>query len=185
MKFLKILFFFIFFISVFDTVNAQKYFSRTGNISFFSTTAVEDIEAESHSASTVLDMESGKLQWAVLIKSFEFEKSLMQEHFNENYMESSKFPKAKFKGKIVNLEDLDLKSDGVYDVEVEGSLLIHGVGKEVRYPVIFNIVDGNIVGSSEIQIEIEDYEIEIPSVVRDNISKILNIKIKANYELLD
>ena len=83
----------------------QKYFSKTGKITFTSQAPLEKIEAQNTSASTVLDIGTGAMEWAVLIKGFKFDKALMEEHFNENYMESSTYPKAKFKGKIEGLPD--------------------------------------------------------------------------------
>lgn len=163
----------------------QKYFSKTGEISFSSETAVENIEAVSNSASTVMDLESGKIQWAVLIKSFEFEKALMQEHFNENYMESSKFPKANFKGEIVDASKLDFSKDGKFELMTKGNLTIHGVTQEISVPAIFTITDGVVTGVSVFNVKPSDYEIDIPSVVRDNIAKTLEIEIKANYAKLD
>lgn len=166
-------------------MEAQKYFSKTGDISFSSKTPLEDIEAESHTASTVFDLESGKIQWAVLIKSFEFEKALMQEHFNENYMESNTYPKAKFAGIIENADQLDLSKDGSFDVKINGTLSIHGQKNEVSTEAIFKVENGKITGSSQLKVAVADYGIEIPSVVRDNIAKEINIKIQAQYEVLN
>ena len=168
-----------------STINAQKYFSKTGGISFSSKTPLEDIEAESHTASTVIDMESGRIQWAVLIKSFEFEKALMQEHFNENYMESNTFPKAKFKGKIEDHTKLDLTKDGETTVVVSGELTIHGVTQTISTDAVFTVKDGKIIGKSELVVAVADYGIEIPSVVRNNIAKEITIKIQAHYEVLN
>lgn len=163
----------------------QKYFSKTGDITFFSATPIENIEAKSHTASTVIDIESGKVQWAVLIKSFEFEKALMQEHFNENYMESTKYPKAKFKGTIVDKSKINFAKDGTYNVVVEGTLEIHGVKKEVSTMAKFEITNGEIVASSDLKVLVADYDIDIPSVVRENIAKEIEISIKGNYEALN
>lgn len=167
------------------SVYGQKYFTKTGGISFFSATPIENIEAKSHTASTVIDFESGKVQWSVLIKTFEFEKALMQEHFNENYMESSKYPKANFKGQIVNLSEINLKKDGNYTVDIEGELEIHGVTKDVKSKAMFVITNGIVVASSNFKVFVADYNIEIPSVVKDNIAKEIEISIKANYETLN
>ena len=164
---------------------AQNYFSKTGEISFFSSTPIEDIEATSRSASTVFDMESGKIQWAVLIKSFEFEKALMQEHFNENYMESSKFPKAKFSGVIEDISSVDFNKDGTYTVPVSGTLEIHGVSNDITTEAQFVISKGAIEGSSTFKVLVADYGIEIPGVVRENIAKEIEIRVKADYELLE
>ena len=162
----------------------QKYFTKTGKVTFFSATPIENIEAGTHSASTVIDMESGKIQWAVLIKSFEFEKALMQEHFNENYMESSKFPKATFKGQIVDFSNINLQKDGTYIVDVGGALEIHGVEKEVKTKATFVVSNGEIVASSNFKVFVADYGIEIPSVVKNNIAKEIEINITGKYEKL-
>ena len=95
-------------------LSAQKYFTRGGNVSFNSDTPLEKIEAINSNAACVLDTETGKLQFSVLIKAFTFEKALMQEHFNENYMESTKFPKSTFKGEIENFRDVDFSTAGTY-----------------------------------------------------------------------
>jgi len=79
-------------------LHAQKYFTRSGQISFFSSTSMEDIEAHNKTVTAIFDSQSGAIQFSVTMKSFQFEKALMQEHFNENYVESGKFPKATFKG---------------------------------------------------------------------------------------
>ena len=92
----------------------QRYFTKAGKVSFLSDASVEKIEATTNTGTCVLDASSGKIEFAVLIKSFQFEKALMQEHFNENYMESSKYPKAIFKGQIVEWSNIDLSKDGNY-----------------------------------------------------------------------
>ncbi|RYZ52205.1 MAG: YceI family protein, partial [Sphingobacteriales bacterium] len=96
------------------TATAQKYITRTGKVTFYSTTPVENIEAFNNDVSSVVDARTGDILFIVPIKSFKFEKALMQEHFNENYMESDKFPKADFKGRIMNLKDVNFTKDGVY-----------------------------------------------------------------------
>lgn len=168
-----------------SSLQAQKYFTKTGEISFYSHTLMEDIEAISKSASTVYDVESGKIQWAVLVKSFEFEKALMQEHFNENYMESSSFPKASFKGLVVNNKEVNLQKDGTYSAEIEGELLIHGIKNQVNVPAIFNVKEGIAEATCSFKVLVADYGIDIPSVVKDNIAKEIEITIKATYAILD
>src|SRR5690606_25912300 len=98
-------------------LNAQgKYFTKEGKISFSSDAPMEKIEAHNRKANSVIDAASGKMEWSVLIKAFQFEKALMQEHFNENYMESDKFPKAVFKGVIQQHDKIDWTKDGVHNV---------------------------------------------------------------------
>jgi len=166
-------------------IQAQKYYSKTGDISFSSKTPLEDIEAESHSASTVFDLESGKIQWAVLIKSFEFEKSLMQEHFNENYMESNTYPKAKFSGMIENPDQLDFSKDGTITVPINGQLTIHGKTNDISTEATFTISDMKVIGQNQLKLAVADYGIEIPSVVKNNIAKEITITIQAHYEVLN
>jgi len=183
MKVFKIILLFTL-LSTVNSLFAQRYFSKTGEISFLSETPIENIEAVSNTASTVIDLTSGKIQWAVLIKSFQFEKALMQEHFNENYMESSEYPKAKFAGTIANPEALKLDQDGTYEVEVQGSLTIHGETQQVTTKAIFTVGDGAIKGNSSLKVKVSDYGIDIPGVVEKNIAPEIDITIAANYELL-
>lgn len=173
-------------IASFATTNtyAQKYFSKTGEISFYSSTPIEDIQAVSNSASTVYDGESGKIQWAVLIKSFEFEKALMQEHFNENYMESSTYPKAVFKGSVEDPSSINLATDGEYTTQINGSMTIHGVKKPMDIAATFKVVKGVISATSKFKITVANFGIEIPSVVSDNIAKELEVKVKTSYAVL-
>jgi polyisoprenoid-binding protein YceI len=109
----------------------------------------------------------------------------MQEHFNENYMESSKFPKAKFSGTISNISDINLSKDGEYTASISGTLEIHGVSKDVSTEGLFKVANGAISATCELRVLVEDFDIKIPVVVKDNIAKEIDIKIKANYELLD
>jgi polyisoprenoid-binding protein YceI len=164
----------------------QKFFSKTGKISFSSDAPMEKIEATNSSASTVIDLGSGNMEWAVLIQGFQFEKALMKEHFNENYMESTKYPKAVFKGKIDNLSDINLAKAGTYDVKVSGQLEIHGVSKPVTTHGTITVKNGAITSAnSKLTIALADYGIEIPKLVADNLSKTVDITIQADYQLLN
>ena len=178
----KIIAFFL--IAASFNLQAQKYFTRAGEISFNSDTPMEKIEAENKTVSSVFDSESGKIQFAVLIKAFHFEKALMQEHFNENYMESSKFPKATFKGEVKNLADINLSKDGTYEAVVEGKMTIHGKTQTVETTGTFTVADGQITATSAFEIAVADYGIKIPKVVRENIAKIVVIAVNLKYELL-
>ena len=114
----------------FITVNAQsRFFTKDAKINFNSSTPLEDIVAESNQATTLLDTEKNEVAFSVLTTSFRFRRALMEEHFNENYMESSKFPKAKFSGKIVS--PVDWKIEKPVIVDIKGNLTLHGVTKEV------------------------------------------------------
>ena len=121
------------------------------------------------------------LVFQVLIKSFHFEKALMEEHFNENYMESEKYPKSTFKGKITNLSSVNFSKNGTYDVTVEGDLTIHNVTNKVSIKGTIEVITGGINASSKFNIVPEDYNIEIPGVVRDKIDKNLAVTVSMKY----
>jgi polyisoprenoid-binding protein YceI len=169
----------ILFVSV--SVNAQKYMTRTGYISFFSTTPLEDIKAENNQVASVLDISNGEIVFQVLIKSFRFEKALMQEHFNENYLESDKFPRSEFKGKISDLSSVDFKKDGTYNITVSGDLTIKGVTKKIETKGTIEVASDNITANSVFSIVPEEYDIEIPGVVRDNIAKTIEVTVTMKY----
>jgi polyisoprenoid-binding protein YceI len=157
----------------------ERYATRTGHIAFHSETPMENIDADNRKVTCVLDATAGAMEFAVLIKAFEFEKALMQEHFNENYMESNTFPKATFKGKFTGATAEDLKKPGTYKVTVSGDLTIHGVTKPVSYPGTITVdKDGVLKASSDFVVKPEDHGIEIPSVVRKNIAETITVKVR-------
>ena len=153
-----------------------KYFSRTANVSFFSSTPVEDIDAHNRTATFVIDSESGAVECSALMKSFEFKKALMQEHFNENYVESNKYPKAEFKGKVLNIGDVNFTKDGEYPVKIKGTLKLHGESKEIESDGTVTVKGDDIKSSTEFVVSPADFNIEIPSVVRENIAKEITVK---------
>jgi polyisoprenoid-binding protein YceI len=163
-------------------VNAQKYITKNGNIRFYSETPVETIEAINQQVNSALDRETGDFVFKVLIKSFEFEKSLMQEHFNENYMESDKFPNAMFKGKVLNISSIDFNKDGTYDAEIEGEMTIHGVTKQIKEKGAFEVKEGRIIGTSIFKVAPEDYDIKIPKAVMGKIADNLEVTVKVILE---
>ena len=181
----KIIVFFAACFLVVATVNAQKFFTREANISFYSDAPMEKIEAHNKKGTSVIDAASGKMEFAVLIKAFQFEKALMQEHFNENYMESTKFPKAVFKGEFTNLKEIDFSKDGTYDATVKGEMTIHGVTKEVETKGQVIVEGGAVKAVSTFELTVADFDIVIPAVVRDNIAKIVKVEVDAAYQPLE
>lgn len=171
-------------LSTFAAKAQDKFFTRNGTIVFFSTTPVEDIKAENFNVTAVLDAATGQLEFSVLMKSFNFKKALMQEHFNENYVESDKFPKASFKGNIAEAQKLDLTKDGTHQVNVAGDLTIHGVTRQVSAPGTLEVKDGKVTASSKFMVNPEDHDIEIPAVVRDKIAKELEVSVNVTMEAL-
>jgi hypothetical protein len=162
----------------------KRYFTKTGNVSFRAGTAVEDIDGINKSTTCVFDAGSGDIQFAILIKGFEFKSALMMEHFNENYMESDKFPKSIFKGKITNLDKINFSKDGTYPVNVKGVLEIHGVKKDVETNGQFKVSGETVAATAEFEIVLEEYGITIPGLVKDKISKTARIKVNCNNSIL-
>lgn len=163
-------------------ISQERVFTKNGKISFYSKAPLEDIEAHNKAAISVIDKSSGQMEFSVLMKGFEFEKALMQEHFNENYVESSKFPKANFKGKIADWIKVDITKDGQYAVTVNGQLTIHGQTKEVVAKGNIIVKAGTLSSSAEFNITLDDYKIDIPAIVKDKIAKNVKIVVNANYE---
>jgi polyisoprenoid-binding protein YceI len=162
-------------------LQAQKYNTRNGYIGFFSTTPVEDIKADNNQVASILDVSNGEIVFQVLMTSFHFEKKLMQEHFNENYVESHKFPKSTFAGKIENLSEVDLSENGTYNVNVTGDLTIHGVTQKINEKGTLEVTDDSVKANSVFIVKPADYEIEIPAVVRDNIAKEIEVTVDIKY----
>lgn len=166
--------------------NAQRYFTKTGKINFDATSknSPENIAAVNRTVTCVLDSKTGALQFAVLIKGFAFERALMEEHFNENYLESSKFPKAEFRGTITNNSSVNYGKDGVYNVTVTGKLTIHGVTKDVESAGKLQIKGDKITASANFSAVLADYGIAIPGVVSDKVAKTAAIDIDCSLEPL-
>jgi len=167
------------------TANAQKYMTRNGYIGFFSGTPIEDIKADNNQVASVIDISTGEIVFQVLIKSFKFAKALMEEHFNENYLESEKFPKSTFKGKITNLAAVDFSKPGQYEVIVEGDLNIHDVTNKVSVTGSIEVIPGGINANSKFNVVPEDYKIKIPAIVRENIAKIIEVTVAIRYSPVD
>ena len=165
-------------------LSAQKYFTRDGKITFSSDAPMEKIEGVNRKATSVIDVESGAMEFAILIKSFHFEKALMEEHFNENYMESGKYPKAMFKGKVTNMDEVDLSVDGEYSANITGDLTIRGKTKPIETTGIFTVFNGMVKGTSTFSVTVADYDIDIPNVVKDNIAKHVEIDVEVDYKPL-
>jgi len=178
----------LFFLLVFSPflVSAQKYFTKSGRIDFNATApnSPEKIEAVHKTVTCVLDVATGQLQFSLLIQGFTFERALMQEHFNENYLESTKFPKAEFKGAISNNSIVNYSKDGEYPVTVKGKLTMHGESREVETSGKITIKGGKISTSASFSAALNDYKVAIPSLVSDKVSKTAIIKVACSLEPL-
>lgn len=162
----------------------DRFYTKTGKITFYSKAPLEEIEAKNKTVTAVVDSKSGAIQFAVQMRGFEFEKQLMQQHFNENYIESNKYPKAEFKGTITNNADINYSKDGTYTARVKGQLTIHGVTKPVETTGTLKIDGGKIDAASTFNVLISDYKIKIPSIVKDKVSNSIKITVDCNLEPL-
>jgi polyisoprenoid-binding protein YceI len=151
--------------------------TKAGRVTFFSTSIIEDIEAINNVAAAVLDLGTGQLAFAVPVKEFTFKRTLMQEHFNENYMESTKFPKATFNGRFLDLNTASLATAGSHPIKVEGDLTVHGVTRHVVVPGTLEMKNGQLQAFALFSVAPADYNIEVPLLVRENIAKIVSIRV--------
>ena len=165
------------FILVFTQVEAQKFITSDSYVKFFSSAPLEDIEAENKTARSVIDLSTGELAYSVVIKDFEFEKSLMQEHFNENYLESEKYPNSTLKAKIVDWSGMK----GKQEVTVKGELNIHGITNEVEIPGTIDYQDDKVLVEAKFPVQLKDYKVKIPKAVFYNIAEEVEVTVKFEY----
>ena len=174
--------FFIATLLIFQNVlsGQTRMIDRSGSARFYSSAPMEDIEATNNSALAVIEPATGKVAVSMLIKGFSFEKALMQEHFNENYMESDKFPKASFTG---TLEDSSLiEKQGKFETQVKGQITLHGVTKDITLPCMLEVSTSEIKVESIFKLVVADYEIEIPKLVRNNIAKEVEVTVNFKFQ---
>lgn len=160
---------------------AQLLSTKAGKISFFSNSPLEDIEAKNYEVESKLLGTNGQVVFTLLVKGFRFENQLMEDHFNESYLESSKFPKADFKGFITNLNEVNFTKDGNYPAKVKGSLTIHGVTKEVETPGTISVKGGKVTANTKFDIKLKDYNIS-GGMIGKKIAENISITVNCQYE---
>ncbi|MEM8895898.1 MAG: YceI family protein [Bacteroidota bacterium] len=146
---------------------------KNGETTFFSEAPIEEIKAISNKSMGILDTASQKVAVSIQMTSFDFHLSLMQEHFNENYVESEKFPKATFSGKLG--KPVDYSKQGAQEVPVSGDLTIHGVTKPIETSITFDISEKEILAKTIFEVALEDYDIEIPSIMFNKIAEVVEV----------
>lgn len=161
-------------------VQAQdRIITRQGQISFFSYTSVENIEASNNQVHSIVDLASKQIAVNMLLRAFVFKKALMEEHFNESYVESDIYPRLKFEG---NLENFDRETKEAQTRIVKGILDFHGVQKEVSIKVKIELLQNRYLFSGDFEIGIDDYDIKVPPLLAPNIAKTITIKFRFEYE---
>lgn len=163
-------------------LRAQKYRSLSSEIHFHSDAPVEDIEAVNHDGQSAIDLAKGEIVFSIPIKSFIFEKSLMQEHFNENYLESEKYPKATFRGTI---SEYNVETRAWQQAIAHGKMIIHGIEKDFSSEGKIKIENGVLKIETEFPIRLKDYKIKIPKVVFYNIAEIVDVTVNFEYEKIE
>jgi YceI-like domain len=157
-------------------VMAQNYICREGETSFFSETPLENIAALNKNVISVLNISNNEIAVKIVMTEFKFKNHLMEEHFNENYMESTKFPNGVFKGKIN--EAIDWKKNGTYDVTAKGILNMHGITKDRALKGKLTIEGEKITLVSDFDIPLVDHKIEVPTLVIAKIAENISVKNK-------
>lgn len=155
---------------------AQQYSTKNGFVGFYSKTPLEDIQAENNQVYAVMDASKKTLAVAMLVKGFIFKKELMQEHFNENYIESDKYPKSSFSGSFA--EDINTAKEGTQTIHISGSITLHGITKPFATTASLEVSDNTINGSSSFVLIPADFNIQIPSLVREKIAKEIQVQVK-------
>lgn len=161
------------------TAHGQKYTADKSFVSFYSHAAIEDITAENVKAVSVFNLPSGEIAFSIPIKEFQFAKSLMQEHFNEKYMDSEKFPKGTFQGKITGF---DPDATGVQNVKATGKLTIHGQTNEIDVPGTIEKTAERLIMKSKFIVKLEDYKIKIPQLMWQNIAEQVEVTVVFTYK---
>lgn len=181
---MRTLFLFFLFSNVFLQAAAQEnYMTRNGQISFFSSTPLEDIKATNNEVASVINSKTGSIQFIVLIKSFQFKKAAMQGHFNgKDYMDSDRYPKAELKGTIANISSVNFSKDGTYPVTVEGTLTMHGVTNSIKTNGTISVKAGVISSSAVFNIRLADYKISVPSIVSKKVAEKVEVTVNCTYQ---
>lgn len=161
---------------------AQIYKAKEGGteISFYSKAPLEDIEATNKGGIVVMNTASNDVQVRITMQNFKFKNALMEEHFNENYVESQKYPNAIFKGKIN--EKIDFSADGEHKVTVSGKMEIHGVTKEETYPGTISKKGNEITIHCKFKIKVAEYNIQVPSLYVKNIAEVVDVDVNSVLE---
>lgn len=178
----KVLMMILLFIAFGREADAQAYYTKNGNISFFSKTILENIEAVNNQVISVINFQNGSIQFSLLNNAFHFPKAKMEEDFNENYMESNKYPRSTFKGTISDISSIDITKDGTYQANVKGDLAIHGVTQQINAPATILIRDGNLSAASVFHVLVKDYHISVPSIVANKIGESIEIRVNCTYQ---
>jgi polyisoprenoid-binding protein YceI len=156
------------------TAFAQKYTVEKSSVVFYSHATIEDITAENKKSSAIFNASTGEIVFSIPISEFQFAKSLMQEHFNEKYMDTDKYPKSTFKGKI---NGFDANAGGTQNAKATGKLFIHGVERDVEIPGTIEKSGDKLQFKSKFIVKLEDYKVDRPQLLWQNIAEQVEVTI--------
>lgn len=178
----KVLFFSLFILTTWLGQGQEKMFTRTGKVFFISKTSIINIDGTNNRTICFLNLKTGEIVAGMAMKHFEFTLPLAEEHFNENYVESDKYPNAKFSGKILNYDKLQVSKPGKYQVDVEGMLTFHGVTNSIKISGNLEIQTDKLIAQCNFVINIDDYKIKVPKLVDDKVAR--EIPVSVYFELI-
>jgi len=161
--------------------NAQIYMTKDGSVQIYSETPIFIIEGKTQSTGSILNAGTGEVAATTLVTSIKFKEALLEEHFNENYMESHKFPKAQFKGKITNWSSVDITKDGSYTITIEGDLIMHGETRPLKTSGTLTVSDGKVKATTEFFVSLENYKIKVEESYKDRIPDKIKLTLLFNY----
>ncbi len=159
----------------------ENFFTKEGKITFYSHTPLEDITAKNTSVGSIINSSTGEIVFTLKMTDFIFPKKLMQKHFNNNYVESDKFPKATYKGMITNNDSVNYQKKGTYPVMVTGDMSIHGVTREVSAEGTISVTGEGIEANAVFMLQPEKYDIKIPRLVRKRLAENVEITVDMSY----
>lgn len=159
--------------------NSDRIIARQGQVTFFSYTSVENIDATNNQVLSIIDLNSKEIAISMLMRAFVFKKALMQEHFNESYVESDIYPKATFEGDI---PDLDTSFTSPQTRIVKGQITVHGITRPIEVKTNFEKQDNIIIVSGDFDVKVQDFQIKVPPIVAANIAKTISVTFKFQYQ---
>jgi hypothetical protein len=178
---MRLLYIPLFLLMIFQaTLSAQnKYFTKSGAITFSATGPIKNIKGENKKGTFLLDPKTGAIQIALLMNAFEFPRAIFQ---NVDYLESDKYPKTFYKGKITNIENINFAKDGSYPISLIGALTLHGVTKNVPAMGTLNIRNGKVNAMAKLSVNLEEFNVDIPSILAND--KDVKIDVSAWFDAL-
>ena len=162
---------------------AQVFVAHDGFVSFFGKRPFENISADNHEVDGNIETKEGNVQFHGLIKSFHFKRKSMEKPFNEKYMESDRYPETDFKGKILNLADINFNKPGTYPVIVEGYLTMHNVTQWVSHPGTLTVADNELIAKSQFTVKPADFKVKVPTVFGRKMVTEINVAVDMKFAL--